>query len=110
VGDAAGMVSPLTAGGIHKALELGGLAGHAIADHLRNAAPDPAQVLATAAPQYRCKKWLRRCANRGVPNQLLEGVFTNSMFQRFAQLVFFHHRGLLGRDGWQALLGRDAGH
>src|SRR5690606_32689360 len=34
LGDAAGMVSPLTAGGIHPAMHLGRLAGVAIANHL----------------------------------------------------------------------------
>ena len=41
VGDAAGMVSPLTAGGIHKALELGGLAGRAAAAHCQPPGPAP---------------------------------------------------------------------
>src|SRR5262249_40866979 len=41
-GDAAGMVSPLTAGGIHTALKHGLAAGHAIADYLAGRREDPA--------------------------------------------------------------------
>lgn len=108
VGDAAGMVSPLTAGGIHKALELGALAGTAVAARLAGGAP-PEQALLAASPQYRFKRQLRRLANVGVPNPLVEFVFGNSMFRRFAQLVFFHHRGLLSRCGWETVMGRHQG-
>jgi flavin-dependent dehydrogenase len=107
VGDAAGMVSPLTAGGIHKALELGALAGEAVAEHLQGLGPSPEQRLLAAAPRYRCKRQLRRLANRGLPNAFIEGVFGNLLFQRFAQLVFFHHRGLFSRQGWDAVFGKD---
>lgn len=106
VGDAAGMVSPLTAGGIHKALELGGLAGRAIAEYLEDHGPRPEHTLLAAAPHYRCKRQLRRLANYGMPNSLIEFAFGNTLFQRFAQLVFFHHRGLLSREGWEAVLGK----
>src|SRR6185436_15411294 len=41
IGDAAGMVSPLTAGGIHTALRHGIAAGRAIADFLWGREPDP---------------------------------------------------------------------
>lgn len=107
VGDAAGMVSPLTAGGIHKALELGGLAGRAVAAHLGGGTQSPEQALLAASPHYRFKRQLRRVANYGVPNSLIEFTFGNSLFRRFAQLVFFHHRGLMTREGWGAALGKD---
>lgn len=106
VGDAAGMVSPLTAGGIHKALELGALAGRSVAAHLAGGAP-PEQALLATAPHYHCKRQLRRLANLGVPNGLVDLVFGNTLFRRFAQLVFFHHRGLLSQSGWEAVLLRD---
>lgn len=109
VGDAAGMVSPLTAGGIHTALELGSLAGRAIAIHLQGKGPRPGQVLSQVSPHYRFKRQLRRVANWGLPNPLVELVFCNPLFRRFAQLVFFHRRGLLSRAGWQAALGRFGG-
>lgn len=107
VGDAAGMVSPLTAGGIHKALQLGALAGDAAAGWLKGGAQRPEQALLAASPKYRFKRQLRRLANQGLPNPLIEFTFGNALFRRFAQLVFFHHRGLLSRRGWQAALGKD---
>ncbi len=109
VGDAAGMVSPLTAGGIHKALELGGLAGRAVAAHLGGHGQIPESALLAASPRYRFKRLLRRVANYGVPNSLIEFVFGNILFRRFAQLVFFHHRGLLSRKGWGAVIGKEDG-
>ncbi|MDR0782044.1 MAG: NAD(P)/FAD-dependent oxidoreductase [Pseudomonadales bacterium] len=109
VGDAAGMVSPLTAGGIHKALELGALAGTAVAQHLKGLGLNPEQRLLAAAPRYRVKRLLRRLANYGVPDACIEAVFGNVLFQRFAQLVFFHHRGLFSRKGWNAVFGKNGG-
>ncbi|MES2626729.1 MAG: NAD(P)/FAD-dependent oxidoreductase [Pseudomonadota bacterium] len=108
VGDAAGMVSPLTAGGIHKALELGGLTGRAVADYLMDDGLPPEHALLAASPHYQFKRQLRRVANFGMPNPLIEFAFGNTLFRRFAQLVFFHHRGLLSREGWDAVLRRDA--
>ncbi|HET8553742.1 MAG TPA: NAD(P)/FAD-dependent oxidoreductase [Rhodanobacteraceae bacterium] len=107
VGDAAGMVSPLTAGGIHKALELGSLAGQAVAAHLDGHGEPPERALLAASPRYRFKRQLRRVANLGAPNWCVERVFGNMLFRRFAQLVFFHHRGLLSREGWSAAVGRE---
>jgi digeranylgeranylglycerophospholipid reductase len=107
VGDAAGMVSPLTAGGIHKALELGGLAGRSVAAYLEGKGQSPEHALLAASPRYRFKRQLRRVANHGVPNSLIELAFGNVLFRRFAQLVFFHHRGLLSREGWSAALGKN---
>lgn len=107
VGDAAGMVSPLTAGGIHKALELGGLVGQSVSSHLGGRGQSPEHALLAASPRYRFKRQLRRVANYGVPNSLIEFVFGNILFRRFAQLVFFHHRGLLSKEGWGAALGKD---
>ncbi|MES2604238.1 MAG: NAD(P)/FAD-dependent oxidoreductase [Pseudomonadota bacterium] len=103
VGDAAGMVSPLTAGGIHKALELGALAGRSVAASLAGG-PPPEHALLAASPHYHFKRQLRRLANRGMPNCLVDFVFGNALFRRFAQLVFFHHRGLLSREGWDSVM------
>lgn len=102
------MVSPLTAGGIHKALELGGLTGRAVAEHLISGGQRPDQTLLAAAPRYLCKRQLRRLANYGMPNSLIELALGNTLFRRLAQLVFFHHRGLLSKEGWETVLGRDA--
>ena len=59
-GDAAGIVSPLTAGGIHSAWKHGWAVGEAIARRLRHDGPPPEQVAQQVAPNYRTKRWLRR--------------------------------------------------
>lgn len=58
-GDAAGIVSPLTAGGIHSAWRHGWAVGGAIASQLRAGGPDPRDVALAAAPRYRTKRALR---------------------------------------------------
>jgi len=59
-GDAAGIVSPLTAGGIHSAWKHGWAVGEAIARHLRHDAPSPELVARQAVPRYRTKRLLRQ--------------------------------------------------
>jgi flavin-dependent dehydrogenase len=59
-GDAAGIVSPLTAGGIHSAWKHGWAVGEAIARHLRHGGPPPELVARQAVPNYRTKRLLRR--------------------------------------------------
>jgi flavin-dependent dehydrogenase len=58
-GDAAGIVSPVTAGGIHSAWEHGFAVGEAIAARLRDGGPPPEQVAIAAAPRFRTKRALR---------------------------------------------------
>ena len=59
VGDAAGMVSPVTAGGIHTALKHGLAAGNAVADFLRGKGDDPAEQFVRSYPKFRTKRLLR---------------------------------------------------
>jgi len=58
-GDAAGIVSPVTAGGIHSAWEHGWTVGDAIARHLRDGGARPEQVAIACAPTFRRKRLLR---------------------------------------------------
>jgi flavin-dependent dehydrogenase len=58
-GDAAGIVSPVTAGGIHSAWEHGWTVGEAIASHLRDGGPAPEAVAVASAPKFRRKRALR---------------------------------------------------
>ncbi|MDR0533461.1 MAG: NAD(P)/FAD-dependent oxidoreductase [Verrucomicrobiales bacterium] len=105
LGDAAGTVSPLTAGGIHPALELGRLAGVAIANHLLDGGPDPWQQIRRQLPSYAFKNLLRRgFETLTPPNALLDFALNQPLFRRFAQTVFFHHRGLLTLEAWRDLL------
>ncbi len=99
VGDAAGMVSPLTAGGIHQAYRFGKLAADAIADHLRGdgagssrrGAPHPGDVVRRAYPNHT----LKRAARWGfdhlpVARALQAGLLSWNVFRRLAETVFFH--------------------
>ena len=103
-GDAAGTVSPLTAGGIHKALEHGLRGAACIDDYLRGRGEIPVVAMQAYYPRYRFKKLLRMMADGPVPNYLLDEFLGSPVFRRFAQLIFFHHRGLFSKQAWGDLL------
>ena len=90
VGDAAGMVSPLTAGGIHKAYRFGKLAADAVADHLLKAGPHPGTVVRRAYPAMALKHLARWGYDRlPVARSLETGILTRKVFRRLAERVFF---------------------
>jgi flavin-dependent dehydrogenase len=91
IGDAAGMVSPVTAGGIHTALQFGSRSGHAIADFLSGRGEDPGVVTARTHPSYRVKRMLRFL---WAFNLLLA---TRPM-REAASMIYFHRRGAMGRE------------
>ncbi len=103
VGDAAGLVSPLTAGGIHNALHHGRLAGRAIAQHLLDGGPEPVSLIADDLPRFRWKKHLRQMWDHAPPNAVIDSIGFSRPLLAAARLVFFHHRGLLSIDGWRSL-------
>ena len=105
IGDAAGIVSPLTAGGIHTALDSGWRAGHAVADHLLDGAPAPHRALAPAFPQFFWKRRMRQLFDLGVPNWLIDAGLKTPVLRAFARTVYFHNRGLLSAQAWGELLG-----
>jgi geranylgeranyl reductase family protein len=96
VGDAAGLVSPLTAGGIHTALESGWCAAHAIVDFLedrdRDPALDPASVAARAFPRFVAKRGLRWLADLPPPNWLYDMLLGTAAARRVASAIYFHRR------------------
>lgn len=102
LGDAAGVVSPLTAGGIYTALAAGRCSAEAIYQYLNNAGPEPSQVLNRLYPNFFWKQLLRTALDQGPPNWLMERLFFNPLFQSLAQIIFFHHRGLFSPAAWQA--------
>ena len=104
LGDAAGMVSPLTAGGIHPALETGRAAGVAVGDFLSENGPDPAIAVRKAAPSFRYKRLLRAIAGLPVPNVALNLLFATPIVRAFAQAVFYHHRGLFSSGCWREIV------
>jgi digeranylgeranylglycerophospholipid reductase len=103
VGDAAGMVSPLTAGGIHTALQHGAWAGDAVAAHLLHAAPDPGVQAVGQYPAFYWKKKMRWLADRLPMNAVGNALIGTPPLRAAAQLIYFHRRGLLSRTGWLAL-------
>ncbi|RBP48534.1 NAD(P)/FAD-dependent oxidoreductase [Arenicella xantha] len=105
VGDAAGMVSPLTAGGIHPSIEIGEQLGVAVAAHLRHGLALPQDQIRSMVKRYPVKKRLRSAYNQfGAPDSLVNFMISNGLFRRVAQIVFFHHRGLLSKDAWRDIL------
>lgn len=110
IGDAAGLVSPLTAGGIHTAIHFGRLAGLAVTDHLLEQGPDPVAVMRKIVPRYHCKSKLRSLYNRAVPNKVYDVLFDSPLFRSMAQAVFFHNRGFFNwatwADAWHQLKAR----
>jgi flavin-dependent dehydrogenase len=93
VGDAAGMVSPVTGGGIHTALHFGRRAAVLVANYLDARGPMPAQALAVEAPRYRAKLWLRRALDLAPPNALINAALMTAPMRRLAQRLYFHSRG-----------------
>ena len=104
LGDAAGTVSPLTAGGIYPALATADHAGIAIANYLQDAGPEPAALVRQSMPKYRTKQLLRYGYD-AMPRSvnMLELLFRSPMFSMLAQTVFYHHRGLFSRAAWNDL-------
>lgn len=106
VGDAAGLVSPLTAGGIYPSFRYGRRAGEVIGDHLLDGGPDPGPVMAREYPRYRWKALLRRTFDRDAPNWIYDLAFGLAPARALAQLVYFHSRGLKARAAWRDLFRR----
>ncbi|MEM6910005.1 MAG: NAD(P)/FAD-dependent oxidoreductase [Verrucomicrobiota bacterium] len=104
LGDAAGLVSPLTGGGIHPAIEIGRRAGILAADHLEGRGALPGERLQKEVPHFRFKGLLRwawdQMERPGFP---LLSFLESSLGRRLAQVIFFHHRGLLSAEAWKDL-------
>jgi len=101
IGDAAGLVSPLSAGGIHTALESGWTAANAIADHVLEGGEAPAAALARTAPRFVAKRAMRALFDRGVPDAVFDALLSTRAFTALARSVYFHHRGLASAGGWR---------
>ena len=104
VGDAAGLVSPLTGGGIHTALTSGHSAGIAIANRLLDGGPSVDRALLGTYPRFAGKRLLRAGLDLRPPNELLDRAVGSVLFRSLAQTVFFHHRGLLSLAAWRDLV------
>ena len=94
VGDAAGMVSPVTAGGIHLALKHGLATGHAIADFLSGRRADPAVELHRTYPRFRAKRLLRFLFDHFQSDLAFNLLLSTAPVRQAASLVYFHRRGV----------------
>lgn len=102
LGDAAGMVSPLTAGGIHPAVNIGSLAGELVAGHLLYHQENPGRALRRDLPRYLFKRTLRILYDQlPFTNTIFNALIHTPLFRAFAQTVFFHHRGFLSAAAWR---------
>lgn len=94
VGDAAGMVSPLTGGGIKLAIEQGRLFGKALAAACLDAdAPPPAAALAPGLPKFGVKTLLRAGLDLAPANPILDAAISTPLFRAFARRVYFSRGG-----------------
>lgn len=92
-GDAAGIVSPLTAGGIHSAWAHGETIGRAIALHRIGADIAPEQSADTAAPRFRAKRCLRWAFDHLQLDWPVNLLLHAPLLRRAAEQVYFHRRG-----------------
>lgn len=94
VGDAAGMVSPVTAGGIHTALKHGLAAGHAIADFLDGKGADPSAGFVASYPRFRAKRVLRFLFDHFQSDAAFNLLLGTRPMRAAAGIVYFHHKGV----------------
>jgi digeranylgeranylglycerophospholipid reductase len=96
IGDAAGMVSPATGGGIRLAFQFGRRAAQAIADHLLHLGPSPETVLARELPRFGLKRLLRMGLDIAPPNIAVDGLIATAPLRWLAAHVYFHRRSATG--------------
>ena len=101
IGDAAGMVSPLTGGGIQLALRHGRRAGQLIADYLLHWGPDPAVLLKKEIGSLGAKRVLRRMMDIGLPNRVIDTLISTPLMRKAATHIYFHRRAPVGETPQQ---------
>jgi flavin-dependent dehydrogenase len=93
VGDAAGLVSPVTGGGIHTALHFGRRAAQIVGDYLCDRGEHPVAAFTRETPKYRLKRLLRRGLDLAPPNALIDLALMTAPMRALAQRLYFHRRG-----------------
>ena len=94
VGDAAGMVSPVTAGGIHTALKHGAAAGRAIANFLQGRDEDPRHAFVRSYPRFRLKRLLRHAFDHFQSDTAFNLLLGTWPMRAAASVVYFHRKGV----------------
>jgi len=93
-GDAAGIVSPLSAGGIHASWRHGWQVGDAIGLHLRGNGPAPEPVARAQAPRFRRKRLLRWAMDHLQQDWPVDALLRTGPVRRLAEQIYFHRRGV----------------
>ncbi len=93
IGDAAGVVSPVTGGGIHTALRFGRRAAQLVGDYLGDRGPHPLDVFSREIPRFRMKRALRSVLDLAIPNAAINALLMTAPMRNLAQRVYFHRRG-----------------
>jgi 2-polyprenyl-6-methoxyphenol hydroxylase-like FAD-dependent oxidoreductase len=93
IGDAAGLVSPVTGGGIHTALQFGRRAAQLVSDYLFDRGPHPLGVFEREIPRFRLKRMLRTALDLAPPNFAIDALLMTLPMRDFAQRLYFHRRG-----------------
>jgi digeranylgeranylglycerophospholipid reductase len=88
-GDAAGLVSPLTAGGIRLAFQYGRRAAAAISLYLLDGGPDPGAVMAREYPRFGVKSLMHKLWSAAPPNALLDATLFTPPMRALARRIYF---------------------
>lgn len=88
VGDAAGIVSPLTAGGIHTAIFYGARLGELIGEYLKHDGPHPGEILDKEYPRF-LRKHVYRSIFTVIPDGLFNILLKLPGFNYVAHALFF---------------------
>lgn len=99
VGDAAGMVSPVTAGGIHTALKHGLAAGNAVADFLHGRAEEPSAGFVRSYPSFGFKRALRFAFDHLQSDTAFNLLLATRAMRAAAGLIYFHRKGVFDPPG-----------
>jgi flavin-dependent dehydrogenase len=95
VGDAAGLVSPVTAGGIHTALTHGLAAGEAVARFLGGHSADPQREFIGTYPRFRFKRLLRLAFDQFQADWLFDLALATAPMRWAAGRIYFHQRAVV---------------
>ena len=90
-GDAAGIVSPVTAGGIHSAWQHGWLVGRAMAGTAGHGTPEAVAV--SQAPRFRSKRLLRWAFDHAQMDWPFDLLLKTPPLRWAAERIYFHKRG-----------------
>lgn len=93
LGDAAGYVSPLTAGGIRTSLFMGQRAGRIIPDYLNGKSERPDQILKREMKSFYAKRLLRKMIELPFAGNIIDLALHNPLFRKMAEQLFFHRVG-----------------